>query len=285
MMINVIFDIDGVLIDVRRSFHDTIKNTVTYYLRECLNIPVQRQALSEEDIQLFKSVGGFNDDWDLTAGVLYYFVSLLPKIDEIDFKGKDLISLKNSLQKQVNVRRDVFQKVNIDGFVRKIRGMGLPAVLKATGGKNKHLVLYDGDLLKTNLVKRIFQEIYWGVDKFPEVYKTKNLFYNKPGKIHKEILIMDESILKNLYERKNVVLSIVTGREKRDAEYTLDKYDIKKYFKQIVTLLDVKDDKQKKPDPYCLILADKKMKDKFDITKRYYIGDQIDDVMMANSAK
>ncbi len=281
-MLNVIFDIDGVLIDVRRSFHDTIKSTVTYYLKEFLDIPVKRQAISEEDIQSFKLLGGFNDDWDLTAGMLYYFVSLIPK-STISFKDKTVKEIQDLLRFKVKKNNNIFLKKDIAAFVRKIKSPGIKGILKATGEKNKDLVLYEGDVLDSNLVKRVFQEIYWGIDMFPRVYNEKNKFCFKPGKVHKEMLIADRLLLKKLSEKKDVVLSIVTGREKFDAEYSLEKYDIRKFFSNIITLTDIKDKKFKKPDPYCLNLLETQIKKP--IKQRFYVGDQIDDIKMVNSVR
>ena len=156
-------------------------------------------------------------------------------------------------------------------------------ILKATGEKNKDLVLYEGDVLDSNLVKRVFQEIYWGIDMFPRVYNEKNKFCFKPGKVHKEMLIADRLLLKKLSEKKDVVLSIVTGREKFDAEYSLEKYDIRKFFSNIITLTDIKDKKFKKPDPYCLNLLETQIKKP--IKQRFYVGDQIDDIKMVNSVR
>jgi phosphoglycolate phosphatase-like HAD superfamily hydrolase len=288
-MKNVIFDIDGVLIDVRRSFHETIKNTVSYYLKECFNLPVKRQAVSEEDINLIKSLGGFNDDWDVTAGFLYYFASLLPKIkvEELELdKIKDIFSLKQKLKNKIDIREKILEKSDIRNFVSKVKKRGLEGILKATRGKNQELVCFSGDVLKDNLVKRIFQEIYWGVDMFPKIYETKNLFYFNPGKIHKEILIADRLVLKNLFQREDLILSIITGREKRDAEHSLEKYDIKKYFKEIITLDNLSEEKDKKPSIYSVNCLNEKMKENnIEIEKSYYIGDQIDDILMANAAK
>jgi HAD superfamily hydrolase (TIGR01548 family) len=53
----IIFDVDGVLVDVRESFHRTILATVRHFTG---------QKVAREEIQRWKSRSGFNDDWDLT---------------------------------------------------------------------------------------------------------------------------------------------------------------------------------------------------------------------------
>src|SRR4030043_2238761 len=72
----LIFDMDGVLIDVSRSYRETIRQTVLIYLRKCLGFEIGiRGSISKKDIALFKSIGGFNNDWDLTSGLLLYLLS------------------------------------------------------------------------------------------------------------------------------------------------------------------------------------------------------------------
>ena len=54
----IVFDVDGVLVDVRGSFHRSTVQTVRHFTGK-------RVAISE--IQKWKSKSGFNDDWKLTT--------------------------------------------------------------------------------------------------------------------------------------------------------------------------------------------------------------------------
>lgn len=59
----VIFDVDGVLIDVSRSYHYSIKDTVDFFSKKDHNI---------EDLLDIKLSFGINNDWDASlAGILY----------------------------------------------------------------------------------------------------------------------------------------------------------------------------------------------------------------------
>ena len=59
--IAVLFDMDGVLVDVRSSYRKAIQETVWYFTG---------QRASLEEIQGFKEKGGYNNDWDLTEAIL-----------------------------------------------------------------------------------------------------------------------------------------------------------------------------------------------------------------------
>ena len=72
----LIFDMDGVLIDVSKSYRKTIRRTIQIYLEYCLGVERGRRSwITHKEISLFKSVGGFNNDWDLTSGLLLYLLS------------------------------------------------------------------------------------------------------------------------------------------------------------------------------------------------------------------
>ena len=57
----IIFDLDGVLVDVRFSYLATIKKVAEFYLKK---------SISQEKIQSFRNRGGLNNDWDLTLAIL-----------------------------------------------------------------------------------------------------------------------------------------------------------------------------------------------------------------------
>ncbi len=54
----IIFDVDGVLVDVRGSFHRTTLETVRFFTRK---------RVTRQELQQWKSRSGFNDDWKLST--------------------------------------------------------------------------------------------------------------------------------------------------------------------------------------------------------------------------
>jgi len=57
----ILFDMDGVLVDVSRSYRMAIKKTAEFYLGE---------EIDPSEIQQFKNRGNYNNDWDLTEAIL-----------------------------------------------------------------------------------------------------------------------------------------------------------------------------------------------------------------------
>lgn len=57
----VVFDMDGVLVDVRESYRETIQRTVEHF---------SGKRVSREAIQEWKNRGGWNDDWSLSTAMI-----------------------------------------------------------------------------------------------------------------------------------------------------------------------------------------------------------------------
>ncbi len=73
----LIFDMDGVLVDVSKSYRRAIQQAIKIYLETCLGFARNRNDwVTNEEISLLKSAGGFNSDWDVTSGVLLYLLSI-----------------------------------------------------------------------------------------------------------------------------------------------------------------------------------------------------------------
>jgi HAD superfamily hydrolase (TIGR01548 family) len=72
----IIFDIDGVLVDVRGSFHRTVMETVRFFTGK---------RVTRAELHHWKSRSGFNDDWKLSTAWVH---SLGGKAPYEEVKGK-----------------------------------------------------------------------------------------------------------------------------------------------------------------------------------------------------
>ncbi|MGH9659277.1 MAG: HAD family hydrolase [Bryobacteraceae bacterium] len=57
----LVFDMDGVLVDVGESYRETIQQTVAHFTG---------RRVSREEIQQWKNRGGWNDDWKLSTAMI-----------------------------------------------------------------------------------------------------------------------------------------------------------------------------------------------------------------------
>lgn len=293
----LIFDMDGVLIDVSQSYRKTIQQTIHIYLQHCLGL--KADPVSSEAISLFKSAGGFNNDWDLTAGFLLYLLSVAkvpPSPQKKSFSSPEptLSYLRQSFsqfhqKKPISLKRD-----HLSSFLTQVKaaGGGLRGVRRVLGKEFDGWVFQSGDLNQQNLVKRIFQEIYLG-KKFLSYYQLKPLFYRGQGLYLRERLLIERGILSAL--RKKMVLGIASGRPRFEAELALKRFRLTPYFHSVVTLDECEQEenrilkttgkrvKRSKPHPYALLRAIHETG--LPNPEVGYIGDVVDDILAAKAAQ
>ena len=70
----VIFDVDGVLVDVRSSFLAAVKRTVQYLVVSETGMQDDAPLVDDELIATFKQAGGFNNDWDLACALTLWYL-------------------------------------------------------------------------------------------------------------------------------------------------------------------------------------------------------------------
>lgn len=262
----VIFDIDNVLVDTRHSYLDAIRTTVELYLTHG-PIPFFSQSsgpkfpslLTTEDVERFKMLGGFNDDWDCCYGLLVYLLS-------IPVNKRTLETLKKS----VNLEK--FSKTVKE---RPLRVSGITALF----GRPTTITIEK--------VARIFQEVYLGKDLFPAMTQNKMRYWKKRGLIYREKCVFKKNILQKIKTR-GVKLGIATGRSHYEASYALKRFGIADLFDAMTTMDEVKKEERekkeslRKPHPFSLI----KTAQALGIKKKFlYIGDLPDDILAANRAK
>lgn len=245
----ILFDIDNVLIDTRESYLACILKTVETYQ----NRP---GIITLKDIDRFKLLGGFNDDWDCCYGIITFLDTAI--------QGKPI--------RHGDHRR---QRLSISelGALMPQRPLGIEGLLRGLK------VIYERvELPSRQKISRIFQELYLGKK-------------GKPGLIRKEKPIFPKSVFEKL-KKQGVRFGIVTGRNKYEAEYALKRFGILKYFDAVVTIDDiVKAEKKtgkflRKPEAWPVLEAASrisKLAGRKNL-KFLYVGDLPDDVLAGKRA-
>lgn len=262
----VIFDIDNVLVDTRHSYLDAIRETVELYLTHG-PVPFFSRAtgakfqglLTPEDVDQFKLLGGFNDDWDCCYGLLVYLLSL-------PVGNRTIEALKKA--------------VDIEKFAKTIKQRPLRvAGITALFGRPTTITIEK--------VARIFQEIYLGKDLFPRLTQNRMRYWKKRGLIYREKLIFKKPVLQKMKDH-GLKLGIATGRSLYEAMHALKSFGIAELFDGMTTMDDVKKEERekkeslRKPHPFSLLKTAQSLGAK----KRFaYVGDLPDDVLAANRAK
>ena len=299
----LLFDMDGVLIDVTKSYRETIRRTVRVYLKQCLGFPgAQLRWVAPDDISLFKSAGGFNNDWELTSGLLLYLLSfsnLPPSSRRLRFnKVEEAVRyLRKASSRGTLLNVLLPKKEKLLSFIETVKssGGGLAGVQrtlrKISATSWDGWIYRTGDLDQENLVQRIFQEIYLG-DQFERHYHLQPLFYQGPGFHLRERCLISPKILKSLHSQLR--LSIASGRPRFEAELALNRFQLSPYFDSVVTLDECEAEEARlwlsarkhvnlsKPHPYSLLRAVRDLG--FNRPRCAYVGDTGDDMRAAQTA-
>ncbi|MGQ9719818.1 MAG: HAD family hydrolase [Candidatus Jordarchaeum sp.] len=266
-MKSLIFDCDGVLVDVSESFRAAIIKTTNWYFKELIGLgKISEDLITTEETGFFKNSGGFNNDWYLTYGVILYFVSLLV-IHLKNQKEKILALLKgngdlNSKLSRLKEFGDLcksnglgsfklfssrFGEWSLKDFVDSLDARGLPSaeekatkkLIKSLGITRdkaseilEKLCLYRGTIFDFNIIKRFFEEIYSGNEVFEKVYGIKPLFYSGTGLIENEKLILKKEVLDTLIQDLGFLrFGIASGRLRSQTLPVLRKYEnLESYF-------------------------------------------------------
>jgi phosphoglycolate phosphatase-like HAD superfamily hydrolase len=278
----IVFDMDGVIIDVSQSYRDTIRQSARLFFKGAQSwedLPDPLFSLS--DLATVKQSGGLNNDWDLTCFVirlLSFYVDVAKPYEDKDPWGRF---------------KKTTRHYDVSKLARYLKSTNRP-LTGLLDKKNQRddsfiLSLYSGDVGSGNIIKQIFQEIYLGPDLFESTYGMTPLVYFGDGLIKNEKLLIEKSILKRL-STKNT-LAIATGRPKAEAEYPIDLFGLKSFFKDLYALDDcIQAEKRilqsegkkvslSKPNPYMLdAIADS---NPHTASALYYIGDMPDDMVAA----
>lgn len=165
-----------------------------------------------------------------------------------------MLSYNETIKKSV---KNISGKKISDKDVRKVKLLG---GYNCDWDTTLKLVNDKGINIDREKVIEVFQKIYLGTNK-------------KEGLRNKEKWLMNKKLLKNL--SKNYKLSILTGRPKDEAIYSLKRENVLNFFEQIICMEDVN---QSKPNPEGLLEIKSKGEE------AYYFGDLGDDMKAAKAA-
>ncbi len=286
----VVFDMDGVLIDVSQSYRDAVRETAALFFRPAKaweKLPRPLFALS--DLANLKQSGGLNNDWDLTCLVISLLYSVIPSAPGKPIKPEtDAEAWERYLS--------MIAKIDVSPLASYLKSHESPLTnLFSEKGKPVHAFigsLYQKDVGQGNIIKQIFQEIYLGPNLFKRMYGLETRVWHDPGFIQRESVLIEPAILKRL--ARDHTLAIATGRPAAEAEIPLRQFNLGTYFDMVYTLDDCLREERaiferegrrvslSKPSPFMLNAISSALPAKRG--RCYYIGDMPDDMIAAARA-
>jgi HAD superfamily hydrolase (TIGR01549 family) len=251
----IIFDCDGVLIDITKSYDLTIIKTTKYVLENYSNI-TESINIDSKIIDGFKSTGGFNDEVDLA------YASIIT-----------LVAAKKLQRNQTEFIFEVIKNCDTSGIISAEKY--IEKLTEIDEIKNK--LSYPGTHHDNPLYK-IFDQLFYGPELYEKLFKNKSDF-SESGLIENDIVIISDSLISKLKSKFNSKISIVTGRGKESVRYSLKKL-LEQFDTDSSTFLEDESREMAKPNPASLIQAINGMES----TNSIYVGDSMEDLIMAKKA-
>ena len=255
MFDSLIFDCDGVLIDITKSYDQTIITTTKYILETLAKI-TDSIDIDFKIIDGFKSTGGFNDEVDLTyAAILSIIAAKKLKKDQTEFifnviKNSDstgIKSVENFLKKQIDISEIIDQ-------------LSYP-------GSHKENILYQ-----------TFDQLFYGPKLYSKLFQNSSKF-SDPGLIENDDVIFNDNLSEKLQKKFGKQISMVTGRGKESVRYSL-KHLLEKFDLKNSVFLEDESRDLAKPNPQALINSISGMNSKSCL----YVGDSMEDFLMAKKS-
>ena len=254
---SIVFDCDGVLIDVSNSYDLAIKKTVDFIIKEMSQIN-ESGLVTKSMIEGFKTSGGFNDEIDVAYALILSVVAAKKKNEP--FSKFVFKVIENADQTGIKSVEKYLDDLNID--VVDIR---------------KKLA-YPGKKFQ-NPLSSIFDEMFYGSELYVQLYKRKPQFFDGLGLIENDLVLLNKDLVKSLHERFGKKIAIVTGRGLLSAKHSLkdlfNEFDLNNS-----RFLEDEPREMAKPNPQSLISTIKGMDGKNSL----YVGDSMEDYIMAQKA-
>lgn len=266
----LVFDMDGVLVDVSASYREATRQAAYAFLSGCRGGKLLKRPLfSLEELAAVKQSGGLNNDWDMTHRIISLLL-VMADTEGSDRAGWDVAPLAEYL----------------DNSERPLSAIMESGKLSKAADK-----YYTGDVGSGNMIKQIFQEIYLGQELFEKTYGFAPQYCIQDGLILKEKLFTSKALLQKL--SAGSTLAVATGRPRSEALYPLEKHGLD-MFSAVVSLDECEAEEKRllektgcrvslgKPSPFML---DRIASLYSDAEKLYYFGDVGDDMKAAKSSK
>lgn len=274
----VVFDCDGTLIDVSRSYDAAIVKTATSMIRAFLGRPLLIERVSPRLIQEVRRTGGFNSDWDMTYALSMFSVAASDVSGSAD--SQDLIRLENMVVDFTSKERMGWKSVD-----KYLESSGLwSGQVKGM----REFLGYPGSPLQSRMTQE-FDRLYYGSNLFRRIYGAWPKGGPSRGLIDLERLIVTreslDAVARTLGKKR---IAMATGRPFVAVEYTMGR--LLKYFDRKASVYigdgDISPElapslaKYKKPSGKSLMLARKELQSEVML----YVGDSAEDRLMVKNA-
>ncbi len=246
----IVFDMDGVLMNVHGSYPEVICQAVTAFLKE-QGFEGEGLAVTPEETAYFKAAGGFNSDWALSQGI-----SLIFLVKAVMAGSKNIEGIRNLAPDMLSLSRAVGQQ-----------GGGLVGLSRALQGLVEERDFEDVQASwDQERITHLAMEYYAG-DEMLEVFGRTNQTVRGPGLMRNEHPLVSREDLVSAPFR----YGLYTGRDYLEAQSAMRAAGLQGIWTREAMMTD--DRGFHKPDPAGLVAITHALSPRLMI----YVGDNLDD--------
>lgn len=208
-----VFDCDGVLLDVRRSYNKAVTKTTIMIIEAFTGTKLPEEMFDGPLNFKYKITGGFNNDWTHTYA---YIMRILAEACEEDLEEINRVAVESlEYEKPADRFNYINGKLNIpieiDGlyeklgeFASKLDATGIESVdrelLDKVGIKVKETLKFRAEV-GDSMVSTLFEELFGGVDLFTETFGFPPSFVKvDTGIVEDEEVVVTESTIDTFEE-------------------------------------------------------------------------------------
>ena len=258
----ILFDIDGVLVNINSSYNLAIKKTVNFVLKNITGKANLNGVVTDEIILRLRQSGGFNNDVDATYAIV---LALLTK------GGMDIQESRRFLS--------IVAKNADEGGIVSVESFLSSSESHSEVKKIKQLLAYPAPVGKS-ILATVFDELFYGPKLFKKRHRLKPKHFVGRPLINNERVVATQGTIDFLSDRYNGKLAVISGRSRLAARYSLGPIFSNFSNKASVFLEDEKRT-YAKPNPYALNKAMKVLNARTAI----YAGDSVEDLLMVKKVE
>jgi len=299
----VVFDCDGVLLDVRESYSRAVAETTSILMEAMTGVRIPRNLFDGGLNRAYKRTGGFNNDWTLSYALTMRTLAELPEsvLGNLGEVAGEILRYdtprdrldhfrENKVEAEIPVET-LYERLH--GFAEDLDSSGVEAVdkalLKKLGPNIKMALGYPG-IVGESVISTLFEEVLCGADLFERSHGFKAAFTaESTGFIENETLIVHGDTIEklmdllggdrigiasgSLYATAMHVLGDSISQIRREAQVWYENVEEAQRRREAVGL--------HKPAPYSLLRASKPFKP---YDRVLYVGDTLADRLMVRNA-
>ncbi|MDQ6864416.1 MAG: hypothetical protein M3044_11395, partial [Thermoproteota archaeon] len=185
----VLFDVDGCLVDIRKSYNAAIKKTVDFILNYVVTTAAidnfrLTNLVSDNIILKFRQTGGFNNDVDTSYAIC---------LAELANPHKNVTNAREFLNK-VAANSDEDGIISVEKY--------LISLTSSTIIKNlKKLLNYPAPAGKRSVIATVFDELFYGPELFKKLHNLEPRFYFGKPLIENDRLVITRRTMDHLARR------------------------------------------------------------------------------------